>query len=261
MTQVSETGQASGSIASRRCLHPDGISCGGGDSRPPASPSSHSKKRAPQLGVVADALGTTLEYELPVLQDVGALRYLEALHHVLLDQQDRPCPRVDAPDQGEHLLDQERREAERGLVEDKQPRLAPSARARWPASAARRPRACRRAGAPAPPAAGRSKYPRAVRSGARGRGDSAEIEILAHRHIREDLRRPSGTWIRPALDDVGGRRCPMLVSSKRMVPRQGCITPDGPVERRLADAVRAQHRNDLAGPTVRSMPRSTSVPP
>ena len=57
-------------------------------------------------------------HEVPIVEDIGALRHLQALHHVLLDQQDGDAVGVDARDQREQLLDQQRRKAERGLVED-----------------------------------------------------------------------------------------------------------------------------------------------
>src|SRR4051794_17810651 len=55
-----------------------------------------------------------------VLQHVGAVRDLERLAHVLLDEQHRQAIVAQAPDQREHFLDEERRQAERRLVEDQQ---------------------------------------------------------------------------------------------------------------------------------------------
>ena len=101
-----------------------------------------------------------------VLEHIGARGDVQRLHHILLDQQNARAPRADALDQPEHLLDEQRRKAERRLVEDQELRLAPSARGRSRASAARRRKACRPAGARAPSAAERCRT--RVRGCARG---------------------------------------------------------------------------------------------
>jgi hypothetical protein len=48
------------------------------------------------------------------------MSHVEALHQVLLHQKDGKTFRIDAHDQREQFLDQNRREAERGLVEDEE---------------------------------------------------------------------------------------------------------------------------------------------
>ena len=45
--------------------------------------------------------------ELSLGEDIGAVGDLEALHHVLLDQQDGDAVGVDARDQREQFLDQQ----------------------------------------------------------------------------------------------------------------------------------------------------------
>src|SRR5215831_10762501 len=84
---------------------------------------SQSEIRALEIGVVTQIGRASMQDEGTILQDIGAVRHVEALHHVLLDQQKGDPVRVDALNQGEQLGDQQRRQAERGLVEDEQFRL------------------------------------------------------------------------------------------------------------------------------------------
>ncbi len=49
---------------------------------------SHPKISAFELRIGGDLGGGAGERELALLEDIGAVRDLEALHHVLLDQQD-----------------------------------------------------------------------------------------------------------------------------------------------------------------------------
>src|SRR5206468_8296177 len=63
-----------------------------------------------------------LGHDPPLLEDVGAGRDGEGLRDVLLDQQDRDALGVDPGDDLEDLVDDLRRQAERGLVEQQEAR-------------------------------------------------------------------------------------------------------------------------------------------
>ena len=62
---------------------------------------SQSQIRTLELWVVADVGRGAGQNDPPVLQDVGALRKLQALHHVLLDEQDGKTVPVDLRDEAE----------------------------------------------------------------------------------------------------------------------------------------------------------------
>src|SRR6516165_3181717 len=78
----------------------------------------HSKISALELGVLPDLGGKSLYHEPAIVEDIGALRHFQALHDVLLDQKERDAVGIDGLDEGKQFLDQERRQAERGFVED-----------------------------------------------------------------------------------------------------------------------------------------------
>src|SRR5262249_31772162 len=73
--------------------------------------------------VVPDDVARTLVAVLPELQHVGVIGDLEGLGGVLLDHQDRLTESTEALDDAEDLLEDERRQAERRLVEQDEPRL------------------------------------------------------------------------------------------------------------------------------------------
>src|SRR5262245_35957252 len=73
--------------------------------------------------VVADDLCRALVAVLPELQHVRVVGDLQRLGGVLLDHQDRLTEPAEALDDAEDLLEHERRQAERGLVEQDEPRL------------------------------------------------------------------------------------------------------------------------------------------
>ena len=62
-------------------------------------------------------------------ENIGAAGDFEALHHVLLDEQNGDAVGVDARDQRKQFLDQQRRQPERRLIENEQPRLGHQAAA------------------------------------------------------------------------------------------------------------------------------------
>ena len=170
-----------------------------------------------------------------------------------------PCA-VDALDQREHLLDQQRRQAERRLVEDQQLRLGHQAAAdrEHLLLAARQ-----RAGALAPAArrgAGRCRTrARGSARAVRGRGGSSRGRGFRRTVMLGKMRRPSGTWIRPRATIADGCARSIGCCSKRIAPRHGRSTPrDRAVERGFAGAVRAEHRDDLARRSPRGRCRAGS---
>ena len=136
--------------------------------------------------------------------------------------------RVDGLDQREQLLDQQRREAERRLVEDQELRLGHQAA---PDRQHLLLAAGQRAGALAPAArqaAGRSRTrgSRLCRAARAAAAIGAEIEVFAHRHVGEDA--PALRHMDQAARDDRRR----ALALDRRVRRSGCcrchgrITPE-----------------------------------
>ena len=141
-----------------------------------------------------------------VLDDIGARRDLERLHDVLLDQQDRHALAVELADQREHLLDQQRRQAQRGLVEDQQARLGHHAAPdRQHLLLAARQRAGRLRHALAQPREGREDALEIAGAVGPGAAIAAELEVFPDIHVREDLAALRHVD-QPGRDDRGGRR-------------------------------------------------------
>ena len=191
-----------------------------------------------------------MQADLAVLQHVTVRADVERDARILLDQQDRHAVGMDAPDDREHLLDQDRREPEARLVEQAAASAAPSARVRSSASAARRPRACRRAASRAPSAAGNSRRRAPARrdAGLRRCSQAPSSRLSADAQLGKDL----AALRAPAR--CRARRCPSIEQaatsspSKRMRPTVERHDAGNAVERRgLAGAVRAQQADDLAG--------------
>src|SRR6059036_2279077 len=74
-------------------------------------------------GVVADLVSRAFVAVLSQLQHVGVIRDLQGLGRVLLDHEDRLPQPSEALDDAEDLLEDERGQTERWLVEQDQPRL------------------------------------------------------------------------------------------------------------------------------------------
>src|SRR5262252_389871 len=95
----------------------------------PESPSfcislcSHSEIRTSEIRIRAKIGGFSVQHKHAIIEDISALGHLQALRHILLDQQDGRSLRVDALDQREQLLDQERRKTKRRLIKDQELRL------------------------------------------------------------------------------------------------------------------------------------------
>ena len=182
-----------------------------------------------------------------VLQHVGAVGDLERLADVLLDEQHRQAVVAQAPDQREHLLDEDRRQAERRFVEDEQARLGHQAAAdRQHLLLA----AAHRAG-PLALALGKAREGgedalevaclALVRAGIR-----AELQVLAHAEVGEDAP-PLGHLDEPGLDDTAGvRACQHLAAEAHFAIPRGQQRADGVVQGGLAGAVAAEERDDLA---------------
>ena len=127
------------------------------------------------------------------------------LSPILVEQDDESSSRAEP----RIALDEQRRQPERRLVEQQQARPRHQRPARSPASAARRRTACRPSARCARAGAGtvvedaleiRRRSPLAI-----GAREGAQLEILAHRHAREDA--PAlGRLAEPKAHDLVGRR-------------------------------------------------------
>src|SRR5579859_2785860 len=137
-----------------------------------------------QLGVGEELRRRALEHDRPILEHIGAMRDLERLADVLLDEQDRQPLPVQLPDEGEELLDRDRRQAERRLVEDQEARLGHQAaadREHLLLAAGERARALRGALLePRKDVQHPLEVPRAARPGA---AVAAELEVLLHAEV------------------------------------------------------------------------------
>src|ERR1700730_6510885 len=78
--------------------------------------------RALHVLVLHEARTFALQSDAAVLQDIAVFGKLERLLRILLDQQDGDPLPIELLHDGEDLLDQQRGEAERGLVEKEEPR-------------------------------------------------------------------------------------------------------------------------------------------
>src|SRR5919202_3079390 len=76
--------------------------------------------RLANLLVLAQRLRVVVERNPPGFHDVAAVRDVERHERVLLDEKDRGALLVDLLDDLEDLLDEDRREAHRRLVEEKE---------------------------------------------------------------------------------------------------------------------------------------------
>ena len=149
----------------------------------------------------------------------------------------------------EDLLHQDRRQAHGRLVQQQEPRAAPSARARSPASAARRPTACPPTCVAAPGRRGKSAKTRSrsPRDRRRRGGCRRPSEVLAT-VSRLKMRRPSGTWAMPRATIVvrAARRRATRALEAHVAPARAQQAGDRLQRRRLARAVGAEEGDDLA---------------
>ena len=180
--------------------------------------------------------------------DVGAVGELERERRLLLDQQDGETFAVELAERFQNSVDDLRREAERGLVQQQQLRLRTSARGRPRASAARRRRASRRSASAAPSGAGTARA--RARGGARirpcRRADRRRAPDFRATLIGAKMPRPSGTSTRPiAAAPTGFRRG----TSRAAEPHRavgGDEPHDGAHQGGFAGPVRSEHGDELA---------------
>ena len=169
-----------------------------------------------------------------------------------------PLSRSSASDV-EQLVDDGRGQPQRRLVEQQDARAAPSARGRWPASAARRPTAGRRDWCAALAGAGSARAGAAISAATIGsfRAMGAEQDVVAHAELGKHL---------PALGhqhQAGGDDAVRRQLLDGLAGRGGSAARTGrsrPAERahgrRLAGAVGAEHRHELARAAPRRRRRS-----
>ena len=139
----------------------------------------------------------------------------------------------------EDVGDEARRDAERGLVEEQHRGARHHARGRWPASAARRRRACRPPASCARRGAGRASTTSSIVSAMR-RGvlvvPRAELEVLAHGEVREDgaalghqrdagVDHVLGRRARPRSLPVVARSCPPAMGRRRTIVFSVVVLP------------------------------------
>src|SRR6266545_4155467 len=143
----------------------------------------------PDLGVRRELAARSLEPDVPGLDHRPALRDLERLAQVLLDEENGDARAVELRDRAHHLLDEERGQAEARLVEHEQRRLAherPPDGAHLLLAAGEAPRDLP---APLREARERREYLLEVPGGVLpdAGGVAAEIEVLADGELRPEL--------------------------------------------------------------------------
>ena len=144
------------------------------------------------------------------------------------------------------LAHDQRRQAEAGLVEHQQRAACPSARGRPPASAARRPTACRRAARAAPAGAGTAcrrsfSVVAAVACAEAHLAVGAEQQVVLDRHASRTARASPAPAPCRASRAPRAQRRPIGSPSKSIVPRARQHAHQGVEQRRLAGAVGADH--------------------
>ena len=189
-----------------------------------------------------------MQDDTPGLDHVAPMRHAQCHPRVLLDEQDRRPLAVDVLDDAEDRLDEDRRQAHRGLVEQEQLRsrhqratdcehllLAARKRATFLGETLAQPREQREDALEI----GRDPVAVATREG-------AELEVLEHAHAGEDVTALRRLCDAQPDDAVGGQR----VDARAV---EGHAATPGPDEaedraqgRRLPGAVAADERDDLA---------------
>src|SRR5579871_1930731 len=215
--------------------------------RAPSVMGSQSKISAFEPWIGADHRRPARYDALSLSKDISAAGDLEALHDVLLDQQNGNALGMNARDQGEQFLDHYRRQPERGFVENKQSRLGhqPAADCEHLLFAARERAGTLRA---ALTEAGKNRESAIPIGGAASGGAAiaAQIEVLSDGKIGED---PS------TLGDVdeaarNNRRRLLAFNGDAVEADRTGSRPhdagDGAIERGLADTIGAEDSDDLA---------------
>ena len=159
-----------------------------------------------------------------------------------------PSSRLSCAEAVEQLVGDQRRQPERRLVEQQQPRPATSAPGRWRASAARRRTGCRPPGRAARRGGGTRSYQRSMSA-----STSSSLRVKApSRRLSSTVRsanvpRPWGTWATPGRAICSGARAERCSCPSKRDRALGRDHPaDGPQRGGLAGAVGAEDHDDLA---------------
>src|SRR3954469_22741060 len=208
----------------------------------------HAKVRLPHLRVAEELVAGARADGPPVHQDEGAVRHVQRLRDVLLDEEHGHRRLPDRGDDPEHLLDDDGCEAERRLVEHEQGRLAHQP----PPDGAHLLLAAREGPAQLPlsllqPGEQREDpFEVRVPPLARAARVRAELEIVAHAHLRKE-RPPFRDVADSHLDDApgGGSEDRLPVELDDALPRLR-EPRNGAQGGRLPRAVRAQHHDELS---------------
>ena len=186
-----------------------------------------------------------LEHHAPALDHVGVLGDRERLRHVLLDEQHRDALVADPPHLCEQLVEHLRREAEGGFVEHQQARASHE---RAPDREHLLLAAAHRAGelvAPLFETREQAEHLAHPRLALVPRGEvTAELEVLAHRHLREEL-----PPLRHQREPLRHDRC-RRSRQRRVVEQHLALVRNEasqrPQERRLPGAVRPDDHGEPA---------------
>ncbi len=197
--------------------------------------------------MLGEFAGLAGQGDAAAFQHIGAVRDRERLHDVLLDQQDRQPFGIQPADQREHLLDQQGGEAERRLVEDQELGLAHQAAAdRQHLLLAAGQGSCRLRPALLEAREDRDDMVEVLLPRGAAAAIAAELEIVAHREIGEDAA-AFRHLDQAGFDDPLGRFASDVAALETdRAAERPVDAADIVVERRLAGAVAAQQRHDLA---------------
>ena len=134
---------------------------------------------------------------------------------------------ADRSERAVDLVDDDRREPERELVGDQQPRPFDHARAPARACAARHPRACPRPGGAAPPAGGTARRPARARPALRARRElRPNVRSRFSSTVSDaNTERPSGACTMPRRANLNGFSPVTSSPSKHTEPAVGSISP------------------------------------
>src|SRR5712692_9177203 len=222
--------------------------------RPPSS--SDSQIRLSDRVGASQLLARAFHDDAAGFEHVGAMADPQRLHHVLLHEQDAHPALVEGPEDAEQLLDHDRRQPQRRLVQDQQ------LRARHHGSPDRHhllfPAAEGPRGLTAPGRQPREDFvhPRLglVHTAAGAGRRSPEIEVLVHRHERKEQPALGGQAQPEAHGAVGGEAGDLgLVepdaSGAGLEQSDDALHGGG-----LAGAVRAEQADRLAGPHAEPHP-------
>jgi hypothetical protein len=176
------------------------------------------------LGVVQQLGSRTLEHDAAGFHHVAAIGDGQRGACVLVHQQHRRAAAPSAPRRGRRSRPPAAAPGPCWVRRAAAAAARPSARGRWPASAAGRPTACRPAGRLSR-STGNMAQTRSMRA-RRAAGEGAQPQVVLHAQRREHLT-PFGHLHDAAAHALAGRHAaPMSAPSKRSVPPLAGCTPD-----------------------------------